>query len=318
MPSARRAARTRSFRAVRRFSSSGCAVRRSVRKRTLAPDSRGRRGSHSAACRASAEKCGSTHRGGPCFSIIDPSSRPASMRGQPTSNVNKEPGQDLKISSIHDGAIVHGGAGHTLAVGCIAWADRVEPRRIPSGSCAPARHTRPSSPRHCLHARDTAAMRRRCARRSGGPAWPITTTGGPHPYRRIAGHGRVATGRRHAALRGAAVGTIGIASGRDDSPEDDRRARRAFRRVPAPRNGMHDAVWLITACNGQVRDKCGTRAGPVRDEQAACGRDTMRPAGGGPDYVENEMRCRPFRGISMDITCNRPPPSCGKVVFATD
>lgn len=318
MPSARRAARTRSFRAVRRFSSSGCAVRRSVRKRTLAPDSRGRHRTHSAACRASAEKCGSTHRGGPCFSIIDPSSRPASMRGQPTSNVNKEPGQDLKISSIHDGAIVHGGAGHTLAVGCIAWADRVEPRRIPSGSCAPARHTRPSSPRHCLHARDTAAMRRRLGRRSGGLACPITTTGGPHPYRRIAGHGRDGTGRRHAALRGAAVGTIGIAPGCDDSPEDDRRARRAFRRVPAPRNGMHDAVWLITACNGQVRDKCGTRAGQVRDEQAACGRDTMRPAGGGPDYVENEMRCRPFRGISMDITCNRPPPSCGKVVFATD
>lgn len=309
MPSARRAARTRSFRAVRRFSSSGCAVRRSVRKRTLAPDSRGRHGTHGAACRASAAKCGSTHRGGPCFSIIDPSSRPASMRGQPTSNVNKEPGQDLKISSIHDGAIVHGGARRTLAhaVGCITWADRVEPRRIPSGSCAPARHTRPSSPRHCLPACATAAMRRRRGRRPGGVTWPITTTGGPHPCRRNTGHGRDATGRRHAALRGAAVGTIGITLGRDDSPEHDRRARRAFRRAPAPRNGMHDAAWLITVCNEQVRDK-----------QAACGRDTMRPAAGGPDYVENEMRCRPFRGISMNITGNRPFPSCRKVVFATD
>lgn len=87
----------------------------------------------------------------------------------------------------------------------------------------------------------------------------------------------------------------------------DRRARRAFRRAPAPRNGMHDAAWLITVCNEQVRDK-----------QAACGRDTMRPAAGGPDYVENEMRCRPFRGISMNITGNRPFPSCRKVVFATD
>ncbi len=309
MPSARRAARTRSFRAVRRFSSSGCAVRRSVRKRTLAPDSRGRHGTHGAACRASAAKCGSTHRGGPCFSIIDPSSRPASMRGQPTSNVNKEPGQDLKISSIHDGAIVHGGAGHTLvhAVGCITWADRLEPRRIPSGSCAPARHTRPSSPRHCLHACATAAMRRRRGRRPGGVAWPITTTGGPHPYRRNTGHECDATGRRHAALRGAAVGAIGITLGRDDSSVRDRRARRAFRRAPALRNGTHDAAWLITVCNEQVRDK-----------QAACGRDTMRPAAGGPDYVENEMRCRPFRGISMNITGNRPFPSCGKVVFATD
>lgn len=244
MPSARRAARTRSFRAVRRFSSSGCAVRRSVRKRTLAPDSRGRHGTHSAACRASAAKCGSTHRGGPCFSIIDPSSRPASMRGQPTSNVNKEPGRDLKISSIDDVAIVHGGAGHMLAhaVGCIAWAGRVEPRRIPSGSCVPARPTRPSSPRHCLHACVAAAMRRRRGRRPGGLAWPIATTGGPHPYRRKAGHGRDATGRRHAALREAAVGTTGITPGRDDSPEHDRRARRAFRRAPTLLNGTHDAA----------------------------------------------------------------------------
>lgn len=309
MPSARRAARTRSFRAVRRFSSSGCAVRRSVRKRTLAPDSRGRHGMHGAACRASAAKCGSTHRGGRCFSIIDPSSRPASMRGQPTSNVNKEPGQDLKISSIHDGAIVHGGAGCTLAhaVGCIAWADCVEPRRIPSGSCAPARHTRPSSPRHCLHACAPAAMRRRRGWRPGGAAWPTATTGGPHPYRWNAVHGRDATGRRHAALREAAVGTTGITLGRDDAPEQDRRARRAFRRAPAQRNGMHDAAWLITACNRQEQDG-----------QAACGRDTMRPAAGGPDYVEKEMRCRPFQGISMNITGNRPSPSCGKVVFATD
>lgn len=166
MPSACRAARTRSFRAVRRFSSSGCAVRRSVRKRTLAPDSRGRHGTHSAACRASAAKCGSTHRGGPCFSIIDPSWRPASMRGQPTSNVNKEPGRDLKISSIDDVAIVHGGAGHMLAhaVGCIAWAGSVEPRRIPSGSCVPARPTRPSSSRHCLQ----HAPPRRCVVAAAG------------------------------------------------------------------------------------------------------------------------------------------------------
>lgn len=48
------------------------------------------------ACRASAAKCGSTHRSGRRFSIIAASWRPASMRGQSTSNVNKEPGAGLE------------------------------------------------------------------------------------------------------------------------------------------------------------------------------------------------------------------------------
>lgn len=225
----------------------------------------------------------------------------------------KNRGQDLKIASVHDGPIVHGGAGHTLmpALGGIAQADRVEPRRIPSGSGVPARRTRPSSACRCLHACATAAICCRRRMRPGCVAWPIATASRPHPCRRNAAHRRDVTARRvpcrHAALRGTTVGTIDFTRGHDDSPNNDRRGRHAFRDALAPRNTTHDAVRLITACNGSAGD-----------EQAVRRRDTMRPSGGARDYVASGMRYWPFPGISMGITRNRLPPSRGKVVFATD
>ncbi len=80
MPSARRIARTRSFRAMRRSSSSGYAVHRSVRKRTHARDSRGRQGAAwPRAGPGNAAMCGSTHRRCRCLFIIDPSRRAAAM-----------------------------------------------------------------------------------------------------------------------------------------------------------------------------------------------------------------------------------------------
>ncbi|VWC24202.1 hypothetical protein BLA15945_06075 [Burkholderia lata] len=225
----------------------------------------------------------------------------------------KTPGADLKIASVHDGPIVHGGAGHTLmhAVGCIAQADRVQPRRIPSGACVPERCTRPSSACRCLHACATAAICRCCRLRSGDGVWPMTTTGRPHPCRRRAGPGRDVPVRRapdhDAALRGTSVGTTDFTRGDDDSSAYARLERHACRRASAPRNVMRDAVRLITACNG--------RAGI---ERAVRRRDTMRPSGSARDYVASGMRYRPFPGISVEITGNRPPPFCGKVVFATD
>ncbi len=47
-------------------------------------------------CRAGASRCGSTHRGGRCFSIIASSWLLASLRGQSISNVNSEPGAALE------------------------------------------------------------------------------------------------------------------------------------------------------------------------------------------------------------------------------
>ncbi len=213
----------------------------------------------------------------------------------------KNRGPDLKIAGVHDGPAVHGGAGHALThgVGCIAQADRVPRRRIPSGEGVPVRRTRPSSA--C----------RWCGLGSGAAAWPMATTGGPHPCRRNAGSGpdeperRVAD--RHAALREARAGATDFTCGRDDSPESDRRARHASRRAPMPRNGMRDAVRLITACNGRAQS-----------ERAGRRRDTIRLSGGARDYVAGGMRYRPFPGISVKITGNQPSPSWGKVVFATD
>ncbi|CAB3747126.1 hypothetical protein LMG29660_00420 [Burkholderia puraquae] len=213
----------------------------------------------------------------------------------------KNRGQDLKIASVRDGPIVHGGTGHTRkhAVGCIAQADRVQPRRFHPRSCVPAWRTRPSSA--C----------RRCRLRSGDVAWPMTTTDSPHPRRRNAGHSHDVPVRhvpdRHAALRGASVGTTGFTRRRDDSPENDRCAWPALCRARASRNAMCDAGRLITACNVRVEDE-----GAVRR------RDTMRLSGGARDYAATGMRCRPFPGISVEITGNRLPSSCRKVVFATD
>lgn len=47
-------------------------------------------------CRAGASRCGSTHRGGRCFSIIASSWQLASLRGQSISDVNSEPGAALE------------------------------------------------------------------------------------------------------------------------------------------------------------------------------------------------------------------------------
>ncbi len=213
----------------------------------------------------------------------------------------KNRGPDLKIASVHDGPVVHGGAGHTLThvVGCTAQADRVPPRRIPAGQCVPVRRTRPPSACRC------------CDLGSGDAAWPMATTGGPHPSRRNAGSGRDDPERhvadRHAALRGACVGATDFTRGRNDSPESDRRAPHAFRRASTPRTGIRDVVRLITVCNGRAeRERAGRR------------RDTIRPSGGARDYVASGMRYRPFPGISVKITSNPPCPSWGKVVFATD
>lgn len=225
----------------------------------------------------------------------------------------KNRGQDLKIASVHDGPVVRGGTGHifTQAVGSLVQAAPMLLRRISSGSCVPVRRTRPSSACRCLTACATAAICRGCRWQSRGAAWPIATTCRPHSRRRSATHSRGGSmhgaSDRHAALREIGVGTTGFTRGRDDAPEDDRRERHAFRRASAPRNSMRDGGRLITACNG--------RAG---DELAVRHRDTMRPSGGARDYAVSGMRCRPFPGISMEITGNQPPPFCGKVVFATD
>ncbi len=225
----------------------------------------------------------------------------------------KNRGQDLKIASDHEGRVVRGGTGHILThtVGSLAQADPVPPRRISSGSCVPVWRTRPSSACRCLTACATAAICCGCCWQSRGAAWSIATRCWPHSRRRRATHSRGGPMRgassRHAALREIGVGTAGFTSGRDDAPEDDRRERHALLRASAPRNSMRDGGRLITACNGRPGD-----------ERAVRHRDTMRPSGGARDYAVSGARCRPFLGISMEITGNRPPPFCGKVVFATD
>lgn len=222
-------------------------------------------------------------------------------------------GQDLKIASVHDRPVVRGGAGHTLthAVGSIAQADPVQPRRISSGSCVPVRRTRPSSACRCLTACATAAICRGCRLRSGEAAWPMMTTRRPDSRRRNSTHSRGVPARRasdsHAALREIRVGTTDFTRGRDDAPENDRRERHACRRASAPRPARRDGARLITACNGRMED-----------ERAVHCSDTMRLSGGGRDYAASGVRYRPFPGISTEITGNRPSSFCGKVVFATD
>lgn len=213
----------------------------------------------------------------------------------------KNRGPDLKTASVHDGPVVHGGAGHTLthAVGCIAQAGREPPRRITPGQCVPVRRACPPSACRCW------------GLGSGDAAWPMATTCGPHPNRRNAGSDpdeperRVAD--RHAASREARAGATDFTRGRDDSPDSDRRARHASRRASAPRNGMRDVARLITACNGRAET-----------ERAGRRRDTIRLSGGARDYVASGVRCRPFPGISVKMTGNQPCLSWGKVVFATD